>query len=179
MERGKRILAVCHCILNSNAKVFPLADVPGVKTDAISAYVESGCGLLQLPCSELSYLGVNRWGMTREQYDHPNYRAHCREVLKYPMIQLRAFARAGYELVGVMGVDGSPSCGVNRTCEGFEGGELDSRERIVRQMKALRFVPGPGVFMEELIGELNRFGLQPDLFAVEEKQIAFDQGETT
>ncbi|MDJ0622385.1 MAG: hypothetical protein QNJ17_05440 [Desulfocapsaceae bacterium] len=74
MNRGRKILIVCHCILNINAKIQPLAPVQGVLTETIRPYLDDGCGLFQLPCPEVSYLGMNRWGMTREQYDHPAFR---------------------------------------------------------------------------------------------------------
>ncbi len=171
MNRSKKILITCHCVLNANAKVCPLAQVGGVFSDAVSSYIEAGCGLFQLPCPELSYLGMNRWGMTKEQYDHPNFRIHCREILKYPLIQVQAFAQAGYELVGILGMDGSPNCGVTSTCEGYEGGELCSPERLAGQIRSLCFIPGKGVFMEELTEMLGQAGLEPELFAIREKQI--------
>jgi predicted secreted protein len=171
MNRSKQILIVCHCVLNANAKVYPLAGVGGVFMDSLGSYIESGCGLFQLPCPETTYLGMNRWGMTKEQYDHANFRAHCREILKFPLVQLQAFAEAGYELTGVMGMDGSPNCGVNLTCEGYEGGELGDPENIARQLDALRFVTGKGVFMIELLEMLQRIGIRPDLLAIRETSV--------
>lgn len=170
MNRSKRILITCHCVLNANTKVYPLATAGGVYYDALADHIQSGCGLLQLPCPELSYLGVNRWGMTKEQYDHPNFRVHCREILKYPLIQLQALAQAGYELVGILGMDGSPNCGVNMTCAGYTGGELCSQGNLAGQIAALRHVPGQGVFMEELVEMLRRIGQRPGLMALKEKQ---------
>ena len=168
MNRSKKVLITCHCVLNANTKVYPLAAVGGVFSEAVAAYIDRGCGLFQLPCPELSYLGINRWGMTREQYDHPNFRAHCRDILKYPLIQLQALVRAGYELVGIVGMDGSPNCGATVTCEGYTGGELSSPESLEGQLRALRCVAGQGVFMEELMGMLRQIGQQPELLAVKE-----------
>ena len=82
-----------------------------------------GAGIVQLPCPESTCLGMNRWGMSRDQYDHPSYRSHCRRPLLLPTVdQLAGFARAGYEIIGVIGVDGSASCGVTLTPVGFTGG---------------------------------------------------------
>ena len=171
MNRSKQILIVCHCVLNANAKVYPLAEVGGVFQDPVAPYIASGAGLFQLPCPETTYLGMNRWGMTREQYDHANFRAHCRDILKYPLIQLQAFAQAGYELVGVLGMDGSPNCGVNLTCEGYEGGELSDPEDIAGQIAGLRFVAGKGVFMTVLLEMFEQVGIRPDLFAIRETTV--------
>lgn len=171
MNRSKRILIVCHCVLNANAKVYPLAEVGGVFMEGVASHIASGCGMFQLPCPETSYLGMNRWGMTREQYDHAHFRACCRDMLKYPLMQLQAFAEAGYEMAGIVGMDGSPNCGVNLTCEGYEGGELGDLENIAGQIDDLRFVEGKGVFMTELLEMLQRVGIRPDLFAINETNV--------
>lgn len=62
MHRSRRILIMCHCLLNANAKIVPLASVQGVFTDVILPHINEGCGLFQLPCPETSYLGMYRWG---------------------------------------------------------------------------------------------------------------------
>jgi predicted secreted protein len=169
MKRSRRILIVCHCLLNANAKIYPLAVTGGVYKDVLAPYIENGTGLLQLPCPELSYLGANRWGMTKEQYDHPNFRSHCREILKTAADQAEAFIQAGYEITGVMGMDGSPNCGVNRTCKGFTGGEICSQSDISEQMKRLAFVSGKGVFMEILTDMLISRNIRTQFFAVNEE----------
>ncbi|GAB6907277.1 hypothetical protein JCM12296A_31140 [Desulfosarcina cetonica] len=126
--------------------------------------------MFQLPCPELSYLGINRWGMTWEQYDHPNFRAHCRKILEYPLVQIQAMFQAGYEFVGIVGMNGSPNCGVTMTCAGYTGGEICSQNNIAGQVKALRYISGQGVFIEELVAMLNQIGLQPELLAISETQ---------
>jgi predicted secreted protein len=143
--------------------------VGGVFTPSVAEYILTGCGLFQLPCPELSYLGMNRWGMTVEQYDHPNFRAHCKDILRYPLMQLQAFSRAGHELVGILGMDGSPNCGVNLTCEGYRGGELCSAENLSGQLESLRLVTGKGVFMTELEEMLREADIRPTFFAIPEK----------
>jgi len=169
MHRSRRILITCHCALNANAKIPPLATVEGVFTDHVSKHIRSGCGLLQLPCPEVSYLGMNRWGMTKEQYIHPNFRRHCREILANPLVQIQAYVLAGYEIVGVLGMDKSPNCGLHLSCRGYSGGELNSVDRIEQQVNGLRFVPEKGVFMEEFLELLaTKVHIRPRLFAVEE-----------
>lgn len=51
----------------------------------------------------------------------------------------------------IVGVAGSPSCGVASTSFGYEDGR-------VRECEHEHF-PGEGIFMEELIGELERRGI--------------------
>mgnify|MGYP000501244457 CR=1 FL=1 len=168
MHRARKILAVVHCILNVNAKVYPLARVSGAHTELLREYLEAGVGLIQLPCPELTYLGANRWGMTREQYDHANFRAHCESILKAPIQEVEALMRGGCTILGVLGMDGSPNCGVHRTCFGLEGGELTGEEEFRRQRSRLKMVEGKGVFMEVLEALLEARGLSIPFLAVDE-----------
>ncbi len=169
MNRGKRILAVANCILNANAKITPYAFYPGANLAALRPFLETGAGLLQLPCPETSYLGLSRWGAAKEQYDVPAFREHCAAILRAPLLELCAYRDAGYELLGILGVNGSPSCGVETTCSGYCGGEIPKNmDALSRQTENLRMVPGMGVFMEVLARELARYGLDVPLRGLDE-----------
>lgn len=168
MKRSGRILLVCHCLLNVNSKIYPLADWQGVHREAIQPHIDEGTGILQLPCPETSYLGMNRWGMTREQYDHHSFRDHCDRILLPSFQQIEAFVQAGYTIVGVAGMDGSPNCGVTWTCEGFTGGEICSTESVLDQARSLRRVSGSGVFMGVLAAWLKGRGISTRFWAVNE-----------
>lgn len=170
MNRSRKILIVCHCVLNSNAKVLPLATCEGVYHNVIEEYTKKGFGLLQLPCPETGYLGLNRWGMTREQYNHHNFRSYCHEILQPTLHQIKAFNVAGYEIAGVIGMDGSPNCGVDTTCSGFSGGEVCS-QFLEEQTNRLSMISGTGVFMEVFQQMLSNEGISLEFWGVEEKQI--------
>lgn len=124
MRRSRQIVALCHCLLNANVKVPPLASHAGALELALERFASSGTGMFQLPCHETSFLGMSRWGMTSEQYDHPAFRRHCRRILEPCLDQLLALHREGCAMAGLVGVDGSPSCGMFRTCTGYRGGEI-------------------------------------------------------
>ena len=169
MHRSSKILVVCHCLLNANAKVFPLARHPGACLEALQPFLSDGVGLVQLPCPETVALGLSRFGMTREQYDTPFLRRACRSMLKPSMDQLAAHAAAGHELVGLVGVNGSPNCGVSLTCTGYTGGEPSEPACDLQgQIEALRTVPGQGVFMQEFLILAEEHRLRLPLMAVDE-----------
>lgn len=158
MKRSHRIIVVSHCLLNANAKVRPLALYPGVLLDALRSYIEQGVGIVQLPCPESSYLGVNRWGMSREQYDHPRFRRHCRRILTPVMDQLEAYRDSGCDIIGVVGADGSPNCGIHRVPLGLAGGVIGAMGPVENQVGGLRSAEGTGVFMEvarQILAERN------------------------
>ena len=169
MKRSRKILIVCHCLLNANAKIYPLALTGGVYREVLETYFREGTGIVQLPCPELSYLGANRWGMTREQYDHPNFRSHCKKILKHPVNQIKTLHQANYDIRGILGVDGSPNCGVNLTCEGFTGGEMCSQSDIASQIQGLKYIQGQGIFMEILADMLQSRHISGEFLAVSEK----------
>lgn len=160
---------VCHCLLNPNAKVYPLADDYRVYAAELEPFIRAGVGLVQLPCPEVSYLGLNRWGMTKEQYDHPNFHRHCVEILRPFIDQIEAFSQAGYEIAGVFGMDGSPNCGINKTCIGFSGGGICSQSDIPGQAKRLKSVAGKGVFMDVLLHLLLERNISTRFYAMDER----------
>lgn len=169
MNRGGRILIVCHCILNANAKIRPLAGYPGALAALLAPFLAEGVGLVQLPCPETVVLGMTRWGMSREQYDTPFLRRAFRRLLAPQVDSLAAFARDGCELLAVVGMDGSPSCGVFATCAGYEGGELSGPpEDLARRLSHLAMVPGRGVYFSELAAMLVDRGLAVPFWSVDE-----------
>ncbi len=169
MNRSRKVVVLCHCLLNANVKVRPLATYAGALDLIVSQFAAKGVGLFQLPCPETSFLGLLRWGMTSEQYDHPAFRRHCREILRPSLDQLEALHRDGCSLVGLVGVDGSPSCGMFKTCTGFRGGEVSAAETDIRaQVADLSTCPRPGVFMQEFLGMLEERAISIPLWAVDE-----------
>lgn len=157
-QRSRKVVLVAHCHLNVNTKVHGLASYEGVRSDLIGPYMELGCGIIQLPCPEATYLGMRRWGMTREQYETPAFRRHCAEIARPVIDTVRALVDDDVLVEAIVGVDGSPSCGVNQTCIGYAGGELDGLfAGGIRP--AVRNLNGFGVFMDVLRSEFAQAGL--------------------
>ena len=167
MKRSKKLVVLSHCLLNANAKVEPYAGYQGVNLDVLSPYINEGYGIIQLPCPESSYLGLDRWGMTKNQYDHPAYRRHCQQILQPSLDQIEAAVKAGYNIAGVIGIKGSPNCGVMHSCQGFQGGEID-KQRIESQFREVKITKEAGVFMEVLQQELDRRNLVLEFREIED-----------
>lgn len=152
MRRNGTLLVVAHCLLNANAKVKGLAPFGGAMTEVLFPFLEAGVGLIQLPCPECTFLGMRRWGMTSEQYDVPSFRAHGRQLLDPMVYQVEDALAAGYKVLGVLGVEGSPSCGVSFTCRGYQGGSCGEGKHEAYKS------PGRGVYMalfEKMLKEHN------------------------
>jgi predicted secreted protein len=149
---------VAHCHLNANTKVHGLANYRAVRRDVLAPLLSAEVGIVQLPCPEAGHLGMARWGMSREQYDTAAYRRHCREIIRPLLDTLIELAADGCTIERVIGVDGSPSCGVGRTCVGYEGGEISKLAEGDGVPRCIS-VEGRGVFMQELEKMLTEEGL--------------------
>ena len=93
-----------------------------------------------MPCPELTYAGVLRQPQTKDQYDTIMFRSHCRKIAKEIVDQTQDYEKCGIETEIVIGVDGSPSCGVNETSKGSTCESMSKNERV----------KGSGILIEEL-----------------------------
>lgn len=163
VKRSKRIVVMCHCLLNSNSKISGLALYSGALLPVVNKYIDAGVGIIQLPCPEMTYLGLKRWGMTRDQYDTPFYRRHCIEILRPYVDQISEYIRNEYSIECLIGVDGSPSCGFRFTCEGYCGGVIDGAPS-----QSFQEIPGQGVFIRELSTLLTQRNISLQFDAINE-----------
>ena len=138
--RGPEITVLAHCLLNPSTRVKGLRPVP---------FQPEG-PLIQLPCPEALYLGLDRWASTRNQLDVPEFRRFCRSLITQYADILEMLARQG-KRIKIVGLAGSPSCGVDTTSTGYAGGRVHEAEH--------EHVTGMGIFMEELLAELERRGI--------------------
>lgn len=169
MERSKKIILVAHCILNSNAKVEGLAIYKGVLKDLVRFFMDADFGIIQLPCMETIVYGIKRWGHVKEQFDSPFFRKQCRHMLEPIVDQIVDYHQNGYHIAAVIGIDGSPSCGVSITCSSkLWGGEVSNQFGLQEKMEDLRTVEDQGVFMEELKKLLHNRGIDIPFLAIDE-----------
>ncbi len=143
MNKGKEIRVVAHCLLN------PSTRVKGLKV--LKFHHEDKGPLVQLPCPEALYMGLDRWAVTRNQMDVPEFRRFCRALIIHYADLLEMLAKKGLR-IKIVGVAGSPSCGVCTTSSGYTGGQVRECEHT--------HVSGRGIFMEELMEEMGRRGVK-------------------
>jgi len=113
-KRSRKLALVAHCILNQNSRVFGLAERAGMINGIVRVLMRNDVGVIQMPCPELAYAGLSRQPKTKEQYDNARFRKLCRKISKDLAEQINEYRKYEIDLVAVVGVDGSPSCGVNR-----------------------------------------------------------------
>jgi predicted secreted protein len=132
---------------------------------------EHGCTIRQMPCPELAFGGTHRFWAVREQYDTPVFRTHCRRLAAPVAAQIRADLSAGARVI-VLGIDGSPTMGVELTAASGEWGGRPDKPRD----EDYPVTPGPGLFTEtllELLGaeraQVRIVGIGQDLFDYDEE----------
>lgn len=149
-------MLVSHCILNANAKVEGLSVYAGVHP-LVGELAALGIGIIQMPCAEFAGCGMKRWGQTREQYEHPSFLALCEGYADEAYRQVLEYRRCGYDVLGVVGIEGSPTCGVTRSASGDWGGEPASWDAVVATAGAS---PEPGVHIAALQARLAPLGIR-------------------
>lgn len=153
----QKIIVVSHCFLNDAAKLRnqdkeELAAERAAKRNFLLHALTEEYEMIQLPCPELLLYGSRRWGHAASQFDTPHFRKEARRMLEPIVMQLEEYAAYPdrYEILGIIGIDGSPSCGVDYTYDGEWGGEFGSGAAIPAILDSLRKVNKPGIFMRIL-----------------------------
>ncbi|MFX0199104.1 MAG: hypothetical protein ACFFCW_23525 [Candidatus Hodarchaeota archaeon] len=81
---------------------------------------EHDIGVVQMPCPELALLGLSREGQISRQLSDPEVRKGLREMAKNICYQITQYRKHGFEVPAVVGIDRIPSCGANKTWDGYD-----------------------------------------------------------
>ena len=179
-ERGKRVIFVSHCLLNQNTRYLGGAFRPGTVRELVDAIERDGLGIVQMRCPEQC-----AWGGVRKRYILRVYGArgtlwYRLLPLLYPLFlwytrwryhilarrvarEIADCTRSGISVEGIVGVGGSPSCGVRTTLDLRRSLEVLANTPIARlnrdTMNEQAIVAcrreGEGLFTETLRRELR------------------------
>lgn len=162
----KKIVFVSHCILNIASKVvmYNQEEMDAeelLRKKFMHLAIDNDIQLVQLPCPEYTLYGAKRWGHVSDQFDNTFFRKHCRKSLEPIIDQLKEYLanEEFFEVLGVVGIDGSPSCGVDYTCRGNWYGSFEGRTDLEETLNTVRLEKGPGVLMAVLEEMLEEEGL--------------------
>lgn len=184
-RRGE-VVFVSHCLLNQNTRYLGGAVCPGVVSAGIEAYVRDGTGIVQMPCPEQRVWGGVLKTRMLWLIQHPRiaravpvvWPAVRRHVRSRYAHQARAIAAdvedyqaSGLSVRGIVGVAGSPSCGVHTTLDLKRAAGAAARRRrepattdwmnTTVVQPALR--PGRGGFITELTRALAHRSVEAPL----------------
>ncbi len=135
------IQAVAHCLLNPHTRVKGLGPLD----------FRPEPPLIQLPCPEALYLGLDRWAVTRNQLEVPEFKRFCR---------FADHALRRHDRDACIQRSEHKDCGRSRKsiAAEFLPPATDTREAESEESPH-EHVTGMGVFMEELTRELERRGV--------------------
>jgi len=163
--RSKNILFIAHCLLNQNSISDGTATYPGLVKPIVDLLLESGIGIVQMPCPELNCLGLDRGnpdgGKSPVLIENTRIRAAMSqeaaqaklEALVGPLVfQISEYRKYGSNIKGIVGINRSPSCGVESTSR-------NNQE-----------VAGRGLFMEALRCELEENGISLRMAGVKDSE---------
>jgi predicted secreted protein len=122
--RSRVVVFVPHCALNQNARAPGAAETPAAIDELIEGLLARRVGIVQLPCPELCAFGLDRAKVKVEiALREGDGSALCKRLASEVAAQIETYRTAGIQVLGVLGKNGSPSCGVEETwtgsaCEG-------------------------------------------------------------
>ncbi|CAB3287821.1 conserved protein of unknown function [Methanocaldococcus lauensis] len=144
--KGKKIAIVSHCILNQNSVVNGLERAEGAFNEVVEILLKNNYAIIQLPCPEIIYLGYERVGKTKEEYDSKEYRKLCRELLKPIVKYLQEYIKDDFKFI-LIGIENSPTC--------------DIKNR--------------GILMEELLKEIDNLNINIKIIAYPKNEEDYEE----
>ena len=164
IKEAKKVVFVCHCIFNQNTKLDACAHYPGTIKETAEVLFGADVGIIQIPCPEFLYLGLDRqveqgkhhsvesedtWIASRmEEADARNL---CKNIIADIVYQMIQYHKNGFEVIGLIGINGSPTCGVETTW--YEGAEHE----------------GPGIFIKMFTEECKKNNISLKMIGIKAK----------
>ena len=147
-NREKKLVFLAHCFLNGNTRFPGGGGFSGGNLPLVNTIMEMGAGIVQLPCPEYECLGLEKY-----EYGEPtgkDLRKCFRETGRPVINQMKEYRKFGYDILGVIGMNPSPSCGVEVT---------KGKGTMLGVNKDTSEKKGSGVFIEELKKLAEKDGL--------------------
>jgi predicted secreted protein len=165
-QRSGKIVVVAHCLLNVHSLEDNLAIYPGLEEEVIKLLIEKGVSLYQIPCPEIELSGIFRKALPKESYEHPKIRKIYRQLADRIADNLKWYVKKDYKIIAVIGAEASPSCGIELV------GKWKEKAKSKREFpRDIEFIPGMGVFTEELKSSLAKINVHPEWTGIPGKSI--------
>ena len=152
----EKIIFLFLCLLNTASKVVmytksEMEEEEKLRKLFLNYAVNNNIQIYQLPCPEFTLYGSQRWGHVSDQFDNPFFRKHCQELLEPVIRELTEYINhpESFEVLGIVGIDGSPSCGVKFTCSGQWYGSFEERENLKETIDSCHSVNRSGILIDE------------------------------
>jgi len=131
-NRSGKVVFLSHCMLNQNARIVHEGDFPAMFEPLIDYLKHKQVGLIQMPCIELYVLGLGRFDV-RVGMESPAGMKRLERLIDDQIFTMREYLFQGFEIVGILGKQGSPACGVTRTW--LDNLQQDGQGVWIRELK--------------------------------------------
>jgi uncharacterized protein YbbK (DUF523 family) len=129
-----KVVFLSHCILNENTRYLGGARDAASVTSIVDECISKGLGIVQLPCPEQRAWGGVVKRLLLKAYGAQNsllYRFRAIVVPAFVLYsrwiyrrlahrvagEIQDYVHSGFAVVGIVAIDGSPSCGLNVTLD--------------------------------------------------------------
>jgi predicted secreted protein len=190
-ERSRKVVFLSHCLLNENTRYLGGACRTCCVREVVEQCMDRDIGMVQMPCPEQQVWGgvlkrkmlwiygkgrasrvANRLVKALLPLGLLYVRRAFRNMARNVAVQIEDYLSSGFIVLGIVGIDGSPTCGVHKTID--SGAFLDDVTRIdpaslsrsgQNELVRRHVSGGRGVFMDELAGQLRIRELRIPLLA--------------
>lgn len=201
-DRGKKVIFLSHCLLNENTRYLGGAFRKAGVDELIDDLQKRGIGIVQMKCPEQKVWGgvlkekmLRGYGIKgtslnvfRKLYMKCFLRRTKRKYRKMAVevtLEILDYLKSGCEVVGIVGIKGSPTCGVtaaldmNRSSKFVAGLNIKTltREYFNEECYKRCLVQREGLFIHELKKQLYRARIEVNFF--EHDLLAEMQGNKT
>jgi predicted secreted protein len=159
--RSKKVVFIAHCLLNQNAISDGTAVYPAAFKELVDFFLNADIGIAQMPCPEFCCLGLDRGNIhgaespvvventrIRSEMKKDSSDIKLTKLADYIVQQIVEYQKYGFEIIGVIGANRSPNCGVETTS--------DNNTEI----------NGMGLFMEKISRQLARENISVPMIGI-------------
>ena len=121
----KKVVFVSNCLLNQNIRARGVKNTykeNGKELNIIKPLVKLlakyDVAIEQLPCVEIYYEGLYRKACGQDKYLNNKFLKICRRHVNETVFLIKEMKKNNFDIKAIIGVDGSPTCGVDRTSLG-------------------------------------------------------------
>lgn len=128
--RSKKVIFIAHCLLNQNSISDGTAVYPAAFKEVVDFFLNADIGIVQMPCPEFFCLGLDRGNIHGIDSEVVVENTRIRSAMKsgglnvkltnladHVVQQIIEYKKYGFEIVGIIGANRSPNCGVETTSD--------------------------------------------------------------
>ena len=154
--RSRRCVFVSHCIMAQCVRAEGLAKYfPGPVKPVVQFLLDNDINIMQMPCPEsiCAAGGLGRDPHGQKWYEDRGLRETAAKIAHGQVRYMSALLEQGYEILAIIGMEFSPACAVTY---------LNRGPVIVKDQ---------GIYIEELLRELDTAGLSIPLVGVNQRAL--------